>query len=179
MNLVLRRRFMTLMASWVEIGAEVVGVGTAGVVVVADEGTAAGRRLHKRRQYWTRWATIKMPPQPFSLDHCLKTEQKNGPVCIRFSEGWSVWSHCPNSKSKGQENSIEFPLDSCPDFILLYMVCAQYWLSRYSMTCLLIPSYHSIADLAKCGDHGPISPYKSRPALLRPRPSPVHRPLFL
>ena len=25
----------------------------------------------------------------------------------------------------GQENSIEFPLDSCLDFILLYMVCAQ------------------------------------------------------
>ena len=34
------------------------------------------------------------------------------------------------------------------------------------MTCLLMPSYHSIADLAKHGDHEPISPYKGRPALL-------------
>ena len=98
---------------------------------------------------------------------------------VRFSEGWLVWSHCPNSKSEGQENSIEFPLDSCPDFILLYMVCVQWLLSRYSMTRLLIPSYHSIADLAKHGDHGPTSPYKGRPALLRLRQSPVHHPLSL
>ena len=100
-------------------------------------------------------------------------------VGVKTSEGWPVWSHCPNSKSDGQENSIEFPLDSCLDFILLYMVCVQWWLSRYFMTRLLIPSYHSITDLAKCGDHGPISPYKGWPALLHPKPSPTHCPLIL
>jgi len=47
------------------------------------------------------------------------------------------------------------------------------------MTHLLIPSYHSIADLAKHGDCGPTSPYKGRPALLCPRQSPTHRPLVL
>ena len=47
------------------------------------------------------------------------------------------------------------------------------------MTCLLIPSYRSIADLAKRGDRGPTSPYKGRPALLRPSQSPVHRLLVL
>jgi len=47
------------------------------------------------------------------------------------------------------------------------------------MTRLLIPFYHSIADLAKRGDRGPISPYKGRPALLHPRQSPIRRPLFL
>ena len=34
------------------------------------------------------------------------------------------------------------------------------------MTCLLIPSYYSIADLAECGDCGPISPYKGQPAVV-------------
>ena len=47
------------------------------------------------------------------------------------------------------------------------------------MTHLLIPSYHSIADLAKHRDHGPTSPYKGRLALLRLRQSPVHCLLFL
>ena len=47
------------------------------------------------------------------------------------------------------------------------------------MTRLLIPSYHSITDLAKRGDPGPTSPYKGRPALLRLKPSPVHCLLFL
>ena len=47
------------------------------------------------------------------------------------------------------------------------------------MTRLLIPSYHSIADLAKRGDRGPISPYKGWLALLRPRQSPICHPLFL
>jgi len=47
------------------------------------------------------------------------------------------------------------------------------------MTHLLIPSYHSIADLAKHGDRGPTSPYKGRPALLRPRQSPNRCLLFL
>ena len=44
---------------------------------------------------------------------------------VRISEDWLVWSCCPNSKVDGQENLIEFLLNSCPDFILLYMVCAQ------------------------------------------------------
>ena len=47
------------------------------------------------------------------------------------------------------------------------------------MTHLLIPSYHSIADLAKRGDHRPTSPYKGRSALSHPRQSPIHRPLVL
>ena len=47
------------------------------------------------------------------------------------------------------------------------------------MTHLLIPSYHSIADLAKRGGHEPISPYKGQPALLHPKQSPTHRPLVL
>ena len=47
------------------------------------------------------------------------------------------------------------------------------------MTHLLILSYHSIADLAKHGDREPISLYKGRLALLRPRQSPVCRPLVL
>ena len=98
---------------------------------------------------------------------------------IRFLEGWPVWSHCPNSKSKGQENLIEFPLNSCPDFILLYMVCAQYWLSGSSMTHLLILSYHSITDLAKRGDRKPTSPYKDWPALLHLKQSPTHCLLVL
>jgi len=98
---------------------------------------------------------------------------------VRISEDWPVWSHYPNSKVDGQENSIEFPLNSCPDFILLYMVCAQYWLSGHSMTHLLIPSYHSITDLAKHGDREPISPYKGRPALLRPSQSPIRHLLLL
>jgi len=68
---------------------------------------------------------------------------------VRLPEGWLVWSRCPNSRGDGQENSIEFPLDSCPDFILLYMVCVQWWLSRYSMTCLLIPYLISPSLIAK------------------------------
>jgi len=47
------------------------------------------------------------------------------------------------------------------------------------MTRLLMPSYHSITDLAKHGDPGPISLYKGRPALLRLRQSPSHYPLVL
>ena len=47
------------------------------------------------------------------------------------------------------------------------------------MTHLLIPSYHSITDLAKCGDREPISPYKGRPALLCPKQSPTRHPLVL
>ena len=47
------------------------------------------------------------------------------------------------------------------------------------MTRLLIPSYHSIADLAKHGDREPISPYKGWPALLHPKQSPTRHPLVL
>ena len=47
------------------------------------------------------------------------------------------------------------------------------------MTHLLILSYHSIADLAKRRDRGSTSPYKGRPALLRPSQSPVRRQLVL
>ena len=47
------------------------------------------------------------------------------------------------------------------------------------MTHLLIPSYHSIADLAKHGDRGPTSPYKGWLALLCPSQSLVRCPLVL
>ena len=48
-----------------------------------------------------------------------------------------------------------------------------------TMTHLLIPSYHSITDLAKRGDLRSTSPYKGRLALLHPRQSPSHPPLPL
>jgi len=47
------------------------------------------------------------------------------------------------------------------------------------MTHPLMPSYHSITNLAKCGDPEPISPYKGWLALLCLRQSPSHHPLVL
>jgi len=47
------------------------------------------------------------------------------------------------------------------------------------MTHLLMPSYHSITNLAKHGDPGPTSLYKGRPALLCLRQSPGHHSLVL
>ena len=95
----------------------------------------------------------------------MKTMNQEQEGRCKNLRGWLVWSRCSNLKVNGQENLIEFPLDSCPDFILLYMVCVQYWLSSYSMTHLLILSYYSITDLAKHGDPGPTSPYKGWPVL--------------
>ena len=62
--------------------------------------------------------------------YCLyHSRDFNCQLGVRIEEGWPVWSRYPNSKVNSQENSIEFLLDLCPDFILLYMVCVQ-WLSK-------------------------------------------------
>ena len=98
---------------------------------------------------------------------------------VRISRDWPVWSRCPNLKVNGQENSIEFPLDSCPDFILLYMVCAQ-WLSKQALyDSSTDPSSYLHHWLPKHGESNPTSPCMGQPALLHPRQSPVHRFLFL
>ena len=100
-------------------------------------------------------------------------------LCVRISGGWPVWSCCPNPKVDGQENSIEFPLNLCPDFILLYMVCAQ-WLSKqvlYNLSTDPLSDLHHW--LPKHGESNPISPYTGQPARLHQRESPVYCPLFL
>jgi len=98
---------------------------------------------------------------------------------VRFSEGWPVWSHCPNSKVGGQENSIEFPLDSCPDFILLYMVYVHYWLSGLFYDLSSNPILSSHHWFPKCRESKPTSSNKGPLALLHPNLSPCHCLLLL